>query len=367
MLAAAEQGVVHRDLKPSNILIDGQRRARVADFGLARSVGSFAELTATGTGAMLGTPYYMAPEQAEDPRGVDTRADVYSFGATFYHALTGVPPFDGATAFTILYKHKTEPLTAPRSRNQALSARTGELIERCLAKSPADRFPTFGDILKQLAPQTDAPAPWDDWEEPELNSVLAKYHARRDLYFNDREALDTGGDVYSFPSGRVVRILFGDMVEQSVDAVVSSDNSMLTMDTGVSYAIAQRGGPRIKRETEKFDQIRTGRVVVTSAGDLPARFVFHAVTVGYEPGRAFRSSRDIISELMASCFYHAETVQIRSIAFPLLGTGGAGFDRAVCLDTMFRYLARTFLRGATPVREARIVLWLPPREWHASD
>ena len=63
----------------------------------------------------MGTPWYMAPEQAEDPRGVDTRADVYSFGATFYHALTGEVPFDGETAFSILFKHKTEPLIPPLS------------------------------------------------------------------------------------------------------------------------------------------------------------------------------------------------------------------------------------------------------------
>src|SRR5262249_4046887 len=95
MLAAAEQCIVHRDLKPSNILIDARDTARVADFGLACGPVGLDNLSMAGD--LLGTPYYMAPEQAEDPHGVDTRADVYSFGATFYHALTGVPPFDGGT------------------------------------------------------------------------------------------------------------------------------------------------------------------------------------------------------------------------------------------------------------------------------
>src|SRR5262249_41620688 len=114
MAAAAEQGIIHRDLKPSNILIDKAGRAKVADFGLAHGPTNLGELSRSGD--LMGTPYYMAPEQAEDPHGVDTRADVYSFGATFYHALTGSPPFEGHTAFTILYKHKTEPLISPRAR-----------------------------------------------------------------------------------------------------------------------------------------------------------------------------------------------------------------------------------------------------------
>src|SRR5262249_54935169 len=86
MLAAAEYGISHRDLKPSNLLIDRGGSARVADFGLARGPTSQVELSQSAW--MMGTPLYMAPEQAEDPHGVDTRADIYSFGATFYHALT---------------------------------------------------------------------------------------------------------------------------------------------------------------------------------------------------------------------------------------------------------------------------------------
>jgi serine/threonine protein kinase len=97
MALAAQQGIVHRDLKPSNLLIDAHGCAQVADFGLARAPTALSDLSQIS--AVMGTPHYRAPEQAEDPSGVDTRADIYSFGATFYHALTGRPPFEGETAF----------------------------------------------------------------------------------------------------------------------------------------------------------------------------------------------------------------------------------------------------------------------------
>jgi O-acetyl-ADP-ribose deacetylase (regulator of RNase III) len=103
--------------------------------------------------------------------------------------------------------------------------------------------------------------------------------------------------------------------------------------------------------------VRPGRVVVTSAGNLPARFLFHGVTLGLIGDDWIVPSRDLISEIMASCFYHADTLNVQSIAFPLLGTGAAGFSREVCLDTMFRYLARMFLHGLSCVQEARIVIF----------
>ena len=129
-------------------------------------------------------------------------------------------------------------------------------------------------------------------------------------------------------------------------------------------------------EARRLVPVLPGRAVVTSGGALRARFIFHGVTIGALAGypaewvrpnpELFKwllgnswvfPSRDLISEIMSSCFYHADTLQVRSIAFPLLGTGGAGFSKEVCLDTMYRFLARMFLRGLTSVREARIVLF----------
>jgi O-acetyl-ADP-ribose deacetylase (regulator of RNase III) len=306
---------------------------------------------------MMGTPFYVAPEQAEDPRLVDTRADVYSFGATFYHALTGVPPFSGETVFSILFKHKTEPLISPKARNPALSERTSELLERCLAKSPQERFPSFAEVLKQLQPTPGTPFAWDVSDDPELAAVLVRYQARRTAYLSSFRNEANEVDTYEFAQGRKLQILGGDIVQQDVEVVVSSDDARLPMaGRGVAGQIRRAAGPMIEEEARRYVTVRPGRAVVTSGGNLLARFVFHGVTMGSLGGQYMLPSRDLISEILASCFYHADSLRILSIAFPLLGTGAGGFSKAVCLDTMFRFLARMLMRGLTSVREARIVI-----------
>ncbi len=358
MIAASEHGVIHRDLKPSNILLDGQHKALVADFGLARS-GVMSDLSIGGE--LMGTPHYMAPEQAEDPRGADTRSDIYSFGATFYHLLTKQPPFEGPSVFSVLYKHKTEVLVSPRARNSALSQHTCELLERCLSKTPGDRFASFNEVLQHLHPAQGQQSPWATSDDARLDEYLQRYQSRRELYLNPSQM--TEADHYEFPGNRRLTVLRGNLVEQQVDAIVSSDDSDLRMGThlvngrGVAGAIRQAAGPQIHEAARAYIPVRPGRAVVTSGGKLPARFVMHAVTMGATSDPNIRPSRDLIQEILSSCLYHADTLHLKSMALPLLGTGVGGFSREVCLDTMFRFLARTFLHGLTPLHDVRIVLF----------
>jgi serine/threonine protein kinase len=355
MLAATEEGIIHRDVKPSNILIDEQGRALIVDFGLARELAVFGDLSRSGE--VMGTPYYMAPEQAEDPRGVDFRADIYSFGAAFYHALTGEPPFRGDTWFTILYKHKTEPVISPRARNPHLSAPTSQLLERCLAKSPQERFQSFAEILRHLQLSQTTQFPWDAYDDTELAVHLKRYQPRWNTYLAGR--LDRSEtDTYEFPGGRVLRISRGNIADLEVEAIVSSDNDHFTIPTGTGGVLRLAAGEEVYEEVAKFAPVRPGRVAVTSAGALSARFIFHAVILGRDrDGGAVLPTPDLIAEVLASCFYHADSLNVRSIAFPLLGTGPAGFSRAMCLDTMLRFLTRMLLRGLTPVQEVRMVLF----------
>ena len=107
-----QRGVLHRDLKPGNILIDTQGEPHITDFGLARQLGVESSLTVSGSS--LGTPAYMAPEQAAGERGVTTAADVWSLGAMLYHLLAGRPPFPGETAVEVLRKVMEEDPVPPR-------------------------------------------------------------------------------------------------------------------------------------------------------------------------------------------------------------------------------------------------------------
>jgi serine/threonine protein kinase len=354
MNAAAERKIIHRDLKPSNILIDTTGRARVADFGLSRGPAHPEELTRSN--AVVGTPYYMAPEQAEDPQAVDTRADLYSFGATFYHALTGTPPFEGKTPFAILYKHKVEPLVPSSTRNPEVPRWLCNVLEICLAKSPGARFRSFAELLIYLKETRDGSSPWMLAEEAAWNAHLETFRVRRSAYLSGPPE-EGECDRYEFSGGRVLRIIRGDIVEQRVDAIVSSETCELPMSFGVSLALRRAAGKEVARAAKEYAIVQPGRVVVTKAGALQARFLFHGITMGYLDKGWTMPTRELIQEIIAGCFYHADSLNVRSIAFPLLGTGAGGFSREVCLDTMFRYLGPALLRGQSRVQDVRIVIY----------
>ena len=139
-------GVVHRDLKPGNIMIDKDGNAKIMDFGIARSPAGGGT---TVQGAIIGTPEYMSPEQV-DGKPADQRADVYALGVILFEMVTGRPPFEGETAFSIANKHKNEPAPDPRELNKQLPADLGRLILRCLEKEKEKRYQTTVELLSDL-------------------------------------------------------------------------------------------------------------------------------------------------------------------------------------------------------------------------
>ncbi|MBX3471078.1 MAG: serine/threonine protein kinase, partial [Planctomycetes bacterium] len=142
-------GVVHRDVKPHNILIAADGTPLLADFGLAKDAGADG---LTVTGQVLGTPAYMAPEQAlGDLARVDRRADVYALGATLYEALTGAPPFAGATAMNILRQVIEDDPAPPSRRRPGLDRDLEAVVLKCLEKAPDARYDTAAQAADDLA------------------------------------------------------------------------------------------------------------------------------------------------------------------------------------------------------------------------
>jgi len=142
---AHENGIIHRDIKPDNIMLTRAGVAKLADLGLARQVD--AEMTAlTRTGTAMGTPYYMAPEQANDAKRADARSDIYSLGATWYHMITGKVPFDGSTPLEIWHKHLKEPIKPPATLQPGVPRNVSLLIERMMSKEPGNRVQTAREV-----------------------------------------------------------------------------------------------------------------------------------------------------------------------------------------------------------------------------
>ena len=146
---AHEQGVLHRDLKPSNILLDSDGKPHITDFGLARRVSDSESLTRTG--AVLGTPSYMSPEQAAGNRGeVGPASDVYSIGSVLYHALTGRPPFQAASPVdVVLMLLEQEPLP-PRVLNSRADRQLSMIALRCLQKPQDLRYASAAALANDL-------------------------------------------------------------------------------------------------------------------------------------------------------------------------------------------------------------------------
>jgi len=160
---AHERGFVHRDIKPSNIIVAGERHlpqaveaavAKILDMGLVRAIGADEEgvepLELTREGVVVGTPDYMAPEQAKNSRRVDIRADVYSLGCTLYFLLAGRPPFAEGTAIEKILKHQLDPVPPVRQYRPDVPAEVEELLLRMLAKQPQDRPSSALEVAQEL-------------------------------------------------------------------------------------------------------------------------------------------------------------------------------------------------------------------------
>jgi eukaryotic-like serine/threonine-protein kinase len=151
LATAHSRGIVHRDLKPENVFLvrDSEvahgERAKLLDFGIAKLSGE-GNISKTGTGALLGTPTYMSPEQCRGAGEVDHRSDIYALGCLLFHLLTGAPPFLGEGIGDVIAAHLREPAPSPASRVAGVPAALDALVRRCLAKAAGDRPASMSEL-----------------------------------------------------------------------------------------------------------------------------------------------------------------------------------------------------------------------------
>lgn len=161
---AHKQGLVHRDLKPANIFVavrGGESDvAKVLDFGLVKFTHEPESAALTRDMTVSGTPLFMAPEQAAGERSLDARADIYALGAMLYYTLTGEPPFKGETPFAVMIAHSRDAVTPPSKIAPGVPADLENVVLKCLAKKPDDRYPDAKSMAKALG-QCAAASDWD--------------------------------------------------------------------------------------------------------------------------------------------------------------------------------------------------------------
>jgi len=192
--AYTQKKVVHRDIKPQNILVTTKNVIKLTDFGMARAQES---VTLTGSNVFMGTPYYVAPEQADDSRNADIRSDLYSLACVLFEMLTSQVPYDGTNAVDVVVKHVRNPIPSACGFVPELPSAFDTFFQKAMAKSPANRFQTPNDFihaleeLKRLVPGFDSP--------PRAQSTGAMQMA--DAYSPPPVVADYPGPKPSVPSG----------------------------------------------------------------------------------------------------------------------------------------------------------------------
>jgi serine/threonine-protein kinase len=231
LAAAHARRLVHRDVKPQNVLIDSEGRAKVTDFGIARSLESDG---LTQTGRVLGTTDYVSPEQAMG-RGVDARTDIYSLGVLLYEMLTGEVPFQAETVVGVAMKHVNEQIPDVQSRRPEVSSALAAVVERATAKEPKKRYPDMASCLADLENALEVEVARSGGAHGQATTVLGSVPSKRKLLTTRRVS-----------AAGVFLVLAATAAALLITALTGNEG-------GSSSSLAPSGAPVEISGTESFD------------------------------------------------------------------------------------------------------------------
>ena len=251
LATAHRAGVVHRDIKPENVLLSG-RHAMVMDFGVAKAVTEASGgHTLTSVGVALGTPAYMAPEQATADPHMDARVDIYAIGVMAYEMLTGATPFPGLTPQQTLAAHVTRAPVPVGQQREGLSPALEAAVMRCLAKRPADRFQTADELVAALEPLAGPSGGVTPTETQPVAALAAKRRgAPRWAYAAGAAALVAAGALFLWKpwAGAGARPLDANLVAVLPFRTAGADPSVQYLRQGMvdlmQAKLTGAGGPR---------------------------------------------------------------------------------------------------------------------------
>jgi WD40 repeat protein len=250
---AHAHGLVHRDVKPDNLMLVSGGVVKVLDFGLAALVTED-DAGLTGEQVLMGTPDYIAPEQAIDPRAADARADVYGLGCTLFFLLTGRVPYPADTAVAKVIAHRERPIPLARRLSPAVPPGLDRVLARLMAKRPEDRYSSCAEVATALEPFTKPPRPRPRrW--PAILGALAAVLLVAAVY---RIQTDKGELVITTESDDVeVVVKRGGKVVRIID---TKTNKSITLDSGV-YELELEGGKGLKLSLDKATLSRGDKVI----------------------------------------------------------------------------------------------------------
>jgi serine/threonine protein kinase len=267
LTAAHARKLVHRDVKPQNVLIDPDGRAKVTDFGIARSLE---QKGMTATGRVLGTTDYVSPEQAmgED---VDERSDVYSLGVVLYEMLAGDVPFQAETQVGVAMKHVNEPMPDVQAKRPEVSAAVASVVDRATTKDPRDRYSTVAQMVRDLEQTLEVEAARRGGTSGEATSVLDSVpSARRRLSGRHRSRLGIAMGIVGIALIAAGLIYGGEHIDFGGGSPSGGGSAEIRLPSGATSEFDPEGDQQeTGTERQAVDSNPTGTAWTTEHYDTP--------------------------------------------------------------------------------------------------